>query len=495
MREDFHDEKYGRWAFAMVSVLTLFRFWYAGSIDLVADEAYYWLWSEHLDYCYFSKGPLVAWTIFAGTALLGDSVSGIRLFSVLLSAGTACGIYFLARELFNPRAAFFAVLAASVIPLFSVGSVLMTIDPLSLFFWVWAAFIFWRAKDAKKLWPWLLMGACIGLGMLAKYTNAVQIFCFLLFAVLCAPYRKLLFRKNTYAMIAVAVLFLSPVVFWNWRRDWVTVTHLVHRGELDQAFEFKPGDVAEFLAMQGLVISPLLWLGMLGGFALVVSHARNQSYWKEKYFLACLFWPLFLFYVGLSFKETGEANWTAPCYLAGVCLAGYYLSVAGHCGMLYRSFCLVALVLALSLTAALHFSEQVGFSSLGIKDPMDRVRGHEDFARQAATIQGRYGADFMIANKYSHASLLCFYHPARPRTYLPSHEGVLNQYSFWPGYTSKVGRDALFLTDSMDEVPDVLGEEFADVFPADTPLIEIKSGERTIRKFRVFVCKNLKPKP
>ena len=36
---------------------------YLGSncpLDLAPDEAHYWDWSRHLDWSYYSKGPLVA---------------------------------------------------------------------------------------------------------------------------------------------------------------------------------------------------------------------------------------------------------------------------------------------------------------------------------------------------------------------------------------------------------------------------------------------------
>src|SRR4051794_24778983 len=40
-------------------------------LDLAPDEAHYWDWSRHLDWNYYSKGPLVAWIIGASCWLLG----------------------------------------------------------------------------------------------------------------------------------------------------------------------------------------------------------------------------------------------------------------------------------------------------------------------------------------------------------------------------------------------------------------------------------------
>src|SRR5262249_35192197 len=77
-----------RWAIFALLILTLHRLWFATRIELVPDEAYYWLWSKHLAASYRDKGPAIAWVIALGTWLFGDTVFGIRFFSVLLATGT-----------------------------------------------------------------------------------------------------------------------------------------------------------------------------------------------------------------------------------------------------------------------------------------------------------------------------------------------------------------------------------------------------------------------
>src|SRR6266487_2405817 len=86
-------------AIVLLLAVTGFRFWFSTRLELVLDEAYYWLWSKKLAASYRDKGPAIAWTIAAGTRLFGDTVLGIRFFSVLLSAGTGWQIFRLARRL------------------------------------------------------------------------------------------------------------------------------------------------------------------------------------------------------------------------------------------------------------------------------------------------------------------------------------------------------------------------------------------------------------
>src|SRR6202795_62309 len=153
------SSQYARWAAVILAVGTIFRLWYSTHLELVGDEAYYWLWSRHPDFCYLDKGPVIAWFISAGTALFGQTVFGIRFFATLLALGTGIGIFVLAWRLFSDRVAFWSVLLAAVTPLFAVGATLMTIDTVYIFFWTMAALSFWSAKDKTRLGGWILPGA------------------------------------------------------------------------------------------------------------------------------------------------------------------------------------------------------------------------------------------------------------------------------------------------------------------------------------------------
>src|SRR3954453_14218965 len=70
-------------------------------LELAADEAHYWDWSRHLDWSYYSKGPLVAWVIRASrffladlsTRLVGSEMLAVRLPAVAFSAGLLVSVY------------------------------------------------------------------------------------------------------------------------------------------------------------------------------------------------------------------------------------------------------------------------------------------------------------------------------------------------------------------------------------------------------------------
>src|SRR5947208_1127731 len=66
-------------------------------LDLAPDEAHYWDWSRHLDWSYYSKGPLVAWLIRGSCELFGawsERFTGSLGFAVRLPA-VVCGGFLL----------------------------------------------------------------------------------------------------------------------------------------------------------------------------------------------------------------------------------------------------------------------------------------------------------------------------------------------------------------------------------------------------------------
>ncbi|TMA09422.1 MAG: phospholipid carrier-dependent glycosyltransferase, partial [Deltaproteobacteria bacterium] len=194
--------RYRYLTFLLMFGFALFHLWYIhkGFLDLAPDEAHYWEWSRRLDWSYYSKGPMVAYLIAASTRLCGATESCVRLPAVLLALGTATVVFLLTRRLFtSERAGFLAVLISSVIPLFSAGSMLMTIDAPLAFFWILALFSLQRVVDRsakpvegpRQKWGWwLLLALALGLGLQSKYTMLLFLPCLASYMFL-SPYASL----------------------------------------------------------------------------------------------------------------------------------------------------------------------------------------------------------------------------------------------------------------------------------------------------------------
>src|SRR5215467_12170787 len=156
------------WLFILA--LTAIRLSMLATTDLEFDEAHYWMWSERLAPAYFSKGPGVAFAIRASTAVFGSNEFGVRFFSPVLAAATSLLLFYFARRLFGDAAGLWTVIALTATPIFNIGAVVMTIDALSIFFWVAAMSTFWLAveKSPSFWWYWPVTGLLIGLGFLCK---------------------------------------------------------------------------------------------------------------------------------------------------------------------------------------------------------------------------------------------------------------------------------------------------------------------------------------
>jgi 4-amino-4-deoxy-L-arabinose transferase-like glycosyltransferase len=481
----FNHWSYESLAALIIIAVTLFRLWFCTRIELVGDEAYYWFCSRHLDLSFFDKGPGAAATIKAGTTLFGDNVFGVRFFAVMLSMATGVALFTLARMLFSSKTGLRALLLALVIPMFAVGSILMTIDPLSVFFWTAAAILFWKAANEGSLFAWIGTGAMIGLGMLAKYTNLAEILCFILFCAWTPGYRKHLARPGFYLMILSALAFSLPVFIWNACHDWITVEHLLHRGAIDSHWRLKPQELLAFLGQQAGVMSPFIFLGILLA-------AFWPKLWKsapvETRYLLSLFLPLFVFYSILSLNKAGQANWTAPSYVAGIILLAAKWDEIKERLPWTRKFVWVALGVAVLETVVMHNTYWLHLPPG--RDPLDRARGFKSIASRASEIAAEQGTTFFITNKYMDSGLLAFYLPSHPDTFMPTSSKIENQFSIWPGYLKreKQGNSGLFIADSAD-IPRVLTREFSEVKLVEE--FQAAYRDRKLKKFYFFLCRDM----
>ena len=438
------------WLF--LGVLTALRLFYCGMVELSPDEAYYLQWSQHLAPSYFSKGPGVASTIWLSTHLFGVSEFGIRAFSPLLALGTSLLLAGLARRFFNEKTALWTVVLINCTPIFNAGGLVMTIDPLSIFFWTAALGTFWRALEKSPAFSrwWPLTGALIGAGFLAKYTNAMQLLSIVLLLAVTPKYRRELRGPGFAALLGVFALCTIPVLVWNAQHDWITLRHLGERGGLTDAPRFHPSEFFVYLGLHFGVYSPLIFGAML--VALVWSWKKARAHFRPRFLLAFTL-PLFALYFTLALKQTGEPNWTAPAMVSlAILTAACWQELAAERKWV-RPFAVLALgfgaVLSLMM-ANTDLLRVAGYPLSFDRDPSARLRGWRDAAEKVETLRKDYEAElgqpvFLIANHYGTASALAFYlrdkrreGPGHPPIYCPMSAAPGNQFYFWPRYDGTV---------------------------------------------------------
>ena len=459
-----------RLAIFLLFALTCYRLWFITQMELVPDEGYYWLWSKHLAWSYRDKGPAVAWTIALGTKLFGNTVFGIRFFAVALSTATGALLFLLARRLYDDRVALWTLLIAAVIPLVAVGSILMTIDSLSVFFWAWAVLIFWKAIHRDNLMDWFWLGLAIGAGFLAKFTNGVQLICIAFFLLWSKEHRPLLFSRKMFVLGGAFGLSVLPVLWWNMQTGWVHAMALHTRSGVTNKFQVHPLELLQFIGGQFGVISPLIALGMV--------IAAIGLLWKKHTdervrFLLSQFLPLYGLFAFFSLNKAGQANWAAPALVTGIIFTVVYWRELVARQTAWRFGIGAAFGVALLMTVLMHDTDPLliaarpvtnYFHHRPLPDPLRRARGWQDFAAHVQAARETNHVNLLLADNYAEASMIAFYLPDQPTPYLlPAVYGD-TQFTLWPGYQVASGTRALYVTTSQSLPPQkILQREFSKV--------------------------------
>lgn len=468
-------------AAALIVLGALIRYFFvaSGQLNLVQDEAQYWDWSRHPQLSYYSKGPLIAWLIGAGTAVFGDTELGVRIGAV---AGSAVGqgiLYAGMAFLMNkPRQAVLALFILNTMPMFLASGILMTTDNPLFVCWTAALFcLYATAARPEARWPWLGLGAAMAVGVLAKYAMlwmavVALLHVFFLFRHGGPPRGHV--RKLVAAMGVGAVLGFLPILAWNMNHDWATFRHVgrlagVAPAATDAALTLRPDRFLEYMAGQIGLVSPWWAAFMLygGGRALAralrrvpSNAARDRREALDAALLCCGFWPLFLFFLVWSLHARVYANWPAMCYIAGAALAAYgvdrvlekYRADAG----LWRNSALpltrrlLPVWAGLGVIVSLLMVFQGPLSGVLPEkyDPPARLKGWEDLGRRVGELRDGLPDPervFVFSDAYDVTAQLAFYVPGQPKVFCADFGRRLNQYDFWPGPEDRKGWDAVFV--------------------------------------------------
>ncbi len=463
--------------------ITAFRLWFLSVFpyDLSPDEAYYWDWSRHLSWGYYSKPPMVAWVIALSNSLLGTSEFSVRLPAAIFATITLIALYALGTKMYDARTGFFSALVFLATIGSAVSSMIMTIDAPLLCFWAVSMVLVWQAWRLSRfeepgglslLW-WTFAGAVTGLGLLSKQTMMGFSAGIILFILLYPRARRLLADLEPYFFLAVQISLLFPVIDWNQRHNWVTLQHTAHHFE-SSSKTMIPNlkTFIELLGTQAGIVTPIIFILLLlvSGCLLwrfirgVLSKRiipRGFSD-REAFLLAVGMIPLVAVFM-LSFRQRINANWPAPFYLSlGVLVSAWAMGWA-RCNTWInrlRRFYVPGIGLGLSMVVLFYLFPVIlgvlGWAGTRL-DPTVRLKGwHELGQRAGDLLQGfpEPGKTFVVARRRQTVSELAFYMPGRPEVYrwngMKRH--VTTQYELWPGPVDKKGWDALIIIEKDKEL-------------------------------------------
>jgi len=215
----------------------LFRSFLAFSVYPTFDEAYYYLYSVHLDWSYFDHPFLVALTTGFGPWLTGVvSQFTIRLGALICYTGSLVLLYLTSKKLFSAKAAKLTLAIATICPIFQVTFGILSLpDSPLMFFWSASLYCavneFFRQSGNQEScssnlyvpsYRLAILGILVGLACDSKYHGFVLGVGLIGFCLTSPRHRSVVRSPWAWLGLSLFIITISPIVFWNMQHDWVS---------------------------------------------------------------------------------------------------------------------------------------------------------------------------------------------------------------------------------------------------------------------------------
>ena len=406
----------------------------AASTELIADEAYYWVYSRFPAWGYFDHPPMIAFLIKSGYAVFHNEL-GVRLICALLSTLTILITESLV-ERKNPFLFYTIVLSIGVL---QIAGFLAVPDTPLLFF---TALFFYTYRSFIKNTNWkntLLLAIAISLLFYTKYHGVlIVLFTFL-------SNFKLFTRWQTWLAGFFVLLFYSPHLIWQWQHNWVSFRyHLFESNVTTYKFSF----TTDYLLGQVLLAGPLAGFILLP--AAFIYKVKTQTEKALKFTLV----GIYLIFLISSFRGKVEVNWTMPAMIPLMVLSHQF--IVDKISWI-RPLKIIAFVsLLLIIAARLYLVVDIG--------PDNSTKGRFRNKEWAKAISEKTGdIPVVFYNSYQRASLFWFY-SGKPSHSHNSYADRKSNYNFWPTESNLLGKEVFI----------------ADIYGINTFLDSVKTKKGTV---------------
>ena len=376
----------------------------AAETELFDDEAYYWVYSNFLDWGYFDHPPMIALLIKLGMLIFSGEL-GVRFFVLVI--GTLS--IFIIEKLTNPDnlKLFYAIVLN--IAILQIGGIIAVPDIPLLFF---TALFFWVYKKYSEQINWMnavWLSITVALLLYSKYHGLL-----IILATLLSNF-KLLKQPATWLVIVLSILFFMPHILWQLEHGLPSLNyHLFERVSPPYSLSF----TTDYLAGQLLIAGPLLgWLLIWSAFRFrPTDQTQKAMRWS-------LIFVYLLFFVS-SFKSRTEANWTVPLLVPLIVLAYHHLEKNEKFSKwVYR---LLPFSLVLIFTARIFMMLDTPLIKNLPKDEFHYNRVWTNTIKEKSN-----GLPVVFTNSYQRASKYWFY-TGDTSFSLNTHLYRRSNYNFWP---------------------------------------------------------------
>ena len=476
----------GRLALRIVQViavsLVLFKFAQLAFAGVFMDEAYYWMWGQHLALSYFDHPPLNAWLLGLSSSIFGWNVLALRAPVGLAFLADILALWLISRRLCGTdwRPHFWVTLLLFLVtPIFWMVTAVAIPDHLLLTCCLFAVyfllrFFLDRAAGSRGADRDLYLGAiALGLAALAKYNAA-----FLgvgLAVTIVLFHRPMLRELRLYLAAALTLLLQLPVVIWNATENfasWGFILHGRHAG-LGASLDGLPPLILGIV----IFISPFLFWPILQ-FAFARKNAIPGMAFARITFLLST-----AAIIAVSFTTMVLFHWNLVAYAAMLPFLAFVmrprplLALQTLYGLIFIAAAFVNYAVV-PITDVDGWRDEATAWSYGWQPTADAVK----------TLQTQHKVGFIAATEYTTASLLGFALGDRDATSLSANR---EQFDYWFDPKAHAGEDALLFGDRWRPLPPSLTKQFKQV--TELTVLKVKRFGRMLDTHRIYLATGYAP--
>lgn len=271
------------------------------------DEAYYWMYTNALDWGYFDHPPAIAVLIKMGYILINNEL-GVRFFVIITQLVSFYGIWILVGKPQRKQEVWTLIALIISMPMLHVYGFVATPDAPLLLCTVWFLVQYKRFTENDNWLNTLLLGACMAALLYSKYHGIL-----LIFFVLLSNLKLLLHPKFYIASIFGALLFF-PHLYWQYVNDFPSFRyHLIGR---DDPYELK--HTINYIINQLIIFNPFLFLMFL---IALFRQVNKDKLYRAFLFIIFGFWIFFLY---ATSKGHVEPQWTVVLTIPFIVIAWRY---------------------------------------------------------------------------------------------------------------------------------------------------------------------------
>lgn len=357
-------------------ILFIFQIVVAMGFELAHDEAYYWIYSRHLDWGYFDHPPFVG-VVIKLFSFLPHSEIAVRIGFIILQFASLFILFALTANWWMSLLLFFSF------PLASFTGLLALPDIPLLFMTSCYCYQLKKYLENDSVKNSSLLGLIIALLFYAKYHGVLLIF----FTILAIP--KILLRKSFYLVALISLVCFFPHLWWQYAHDFSTLRyHFLERPK--SSFSLKRS--LEFIGLQvglaGVLAGPTVWW-------ILIKNKTSDTFSRAMKFVSI---GTVLFFLFSSFSKKVEANWTIFLAIPMIIL----VADSKFWEKKYaRTLLLASFVIVVGARILFFFDPQT--------TGMNRMKEFHGWKKWSQDVQKECGNEPILANTYQVASKLSFY--------------------------------------------------------------------------------------